>query len=792
MVFDFPPEVERIARRRIADKKSSIGNTLDNVAAGVPLASETDSDRLIARLMSKNEMTRDEATVTCKGIRAFAEAKAERRPKGRANAIKTGGAEAIWGPTIDFVGVAFLDLGRRAANAVARVAFDTGRGWGSGFMVTNGLFLTNNHVIPTAEAARDLVAEFDFELDISNNLRRKTSFSFDPGTFFMTDSVEGLDFTLIALGQRIGGAQSLPHFGYCPLSDAGDKHAIGEVVNIVQHPNGRYKEVVLRENRLVARGDEALHYVADTEPGSSGSPVFNNQWQPIALHHWGGPNLFQTDDKGRPVPREINEGIRISSIVRKIRSQRSALSDKHRAMADEALRLWDSLPVPPSPIEGERSQANFENGPRANADGSVSWVFPLEITVRAPLIDSGRAMQAAAAVSAQPAAPSTAERALRPSTDYSDRGGYEPGFIPGHSIPLPKLSPTQRAQAARNRQAGAGDDEFELKYHHYSSVVSAKRKMAFYTACNIDGRKAKYINRRTGDVEPLDPANTDHGLMEAMLAEGAEASEQWFNDERLTPGDCADQSVYDAQNIPGFPTSSNPLVNAARTLRMFQRGHLVRRLDPAWGTNEQALLAEADTFHFSNCAPQVGFFNMGQAQASIPGSGGGKLWRAVENLVLRNARTMRKRVISFSGPIFGSNDRKFRTIKIPRRFFKIAVWADNDGLRSLGMIADQGKVFDAWPEALFTGEARESVRSREEAFQDANELARVDDFLTTIEDIEEKTRLDFGNAVRRADIRAGESLLRPQNLEEVSLTPRRSKRAKPKGASRKRAGSRGR
>ena len=160
--------------------------------------------------------------------------------------------------------------------------------------------------------------------------------------------------------------------------------------------------------------------------------------------------------------------------------------------------------------------------------------------------------------------------------------------------------------------------------------------------------------------------------------------------------------------------------------------------------------------------------------------------------MLRNARTMRKRVISFSGPIFGNNDRKFRTIKIPRRFFKIAVWADNDGLRSLGMIADQSKVFGAWPEALFTGEARESDKSREEAFQDANELARVDDFLTTIEDIEEKTELDFGNAVRRADIRAGESLLRPQNLEEVSLTPRRSKRAKPKRASRKRAGSRGR
>jgi endonuclease G, mitochondrial len=66
-------------------------------------------------------------------------------------------------------------------------------------------------------------------------------------------------------------------------------HSLGEVANIVQHPDGRLKEVVLRENRLVARLDTVLHYVADTEPGSSGSPVFNNQWQAIALHHWGGP-----------------------------------------------------------------------------------------------------------------------------------------------------------------------------------------------------------------------------------------------------------------------------------------------------------------------------------------------------------------------------------------------------------------------------------------------------------------------------------------------------------------------
>jgi endonuclease G len=67
--------------------------------------------------------------------------------------------------------------------------------------------------------------------------------------------------------------------------------------------------------------------------------------------------------------------------------------------------------------------------------------------------------------------------------------------------------------------------------------------------------------------------------------------------------------VYVKQVVPGFLDTKS----MARTLRMFQREHLVRRMDPAWGTDKQALLADADTFHWTNCSPQVGFFNMGKA-----------------------------------------------------------------------------------------------------------------------------------------------------------------------------------
>ena len=765
MADDPSSTVALVAQERILRNREAIKQTMANVAAGNPLASEKVPERLVARLMAKNLMTREEAAATAVGIRAFSAMSAAERTTMLAVGGEAGGAEAVWGQTIDFTGVSFFERGRTASNSVARVAWNTGRARGSGFMVSDQLFLTNNHVIPTAEIARDLHVEFDYELDIYENPLRVSAFAFAPEKFFLTDGVAGLDFTLIAIGERSSGSRELASFGYCALSDASDKHAIGEVVNVVQHPNGRYKEVVLRENRLVARGPQALHYVADTLPGSSGSPVFNNQWQAVALHHWGGPYRNLVDDAGYQVPREVNEGIRISSIVQAIKASRRNMASVQAALIESALGQWEISQGSTESIPAAREAAASSTGPRTNDDGSISWIFPIEITVRAPLL-SGAVPPAAADASASKAlpAPTVAEK-LAPSTDYSDRAGYEPGFIPDHVVPLPKLSSAQRADAARNKDAHSGDNPHEFQYHHFSVLVNARRKLSFVAACNIDGRTSKFVDRDSGQVSALDPANPKHGLSESL--EGAEASEEWFDDDRLRPVDAvASSDTYEKQNVPGFPTSTG----MKRTLRMFQRGHLVRRLDPAGGTPTQAKLAEADTFHFTNCAPQVGFFNMGRGRPNQPGTGGGKLWRAVENLVLRNARTMRTRVCAFTGPIFADDDREFRSIQVPGRFFKIAVWADDEGLRSLAMIADQRPVFGPWPEALFGAESVD-LTAIPEAFGDPDELERVDDFLTTISEVERVTDLDFGAAVRQADVRAGEADARPERLEDVPLKP---------------------
>lgn len=80
-------------------------------------------------------------------------------------------------------------------------------------------------------------------------------------------------------------------------------------VNIIQHPQGRRKEVALQDNNLTNIYSERVRYTTDTEPGSSGSPVFDNSWDLIALHHAAG----EYDSTNH---RWINnEGMRIDKIV---------------------------------------------------------------------------------------------------------------------------------------------------------------------------------------------------------------------------------------------------------------------------------------------------------------------------------------------------------------------------------------------------------------------------------------------------------------------------------------------
>jgi endonuclease G len=239
-------------------------------------------------------------------------------------------------PNSIFLDLNFLDLAKAAAATVGRIIrYDSIKG--NGFMISDKLFLTNQHLIRNFEAAQNSLVEFNYELDLKSKPKSTTKFTFSPQVFFMSCEEDELDFTIIAIGKRVLGKNKLSDFGFCPLTKNKESLSLDSDINIIQHPKREFKKIVLRNNRLVAKSDEVLHYYAPMISGSSGSPIFNDRFEPIALHHYASPSRIAYTKEDKPGPKIIAEGIRISAIVKRINSEKHKLPKKQRILIDTAL-----------------------------------------------------------------------------------------------------------------------------------------------------------------------------------------------------------------------------------------------------------------------------------------------------------------------------------------------------------------------------------------------------------------------------------------------------------------------
>jgi endonuclease G, mitochondrial len=765
-----PPRIAEAARKRVDAALGQIQHSVAVIKDGRPGDAETDASR------------REQVYQARTGI-PLAEARRMVTRPGE-------GKERRFGKTVDFVDVAFFERGMQAARAVARIITKDGQGFGTGFLISPRLLITNNHVIATKADAASVLAEFDYARDISGSALRVTRYSLAPELCFLTNHEDELDYTVVALGGRVSGEKSLAQFGFIPVSNARNKHQLGDFVNIIQHPDGRMKEAVLRENQLVARAGTALHYLADTEEGASGSPVLNVQFALVALHHWGSPHRELHDENGNPIPKSVNEGIRASSIYTDLTTLRDGLSPAAKAYIDEALQLGlETSPTAPRAPESTATPGGMStpvSAVRVDADGTAVWNIPLTVAINlgGQFVHGAPATAVAHQPVAEPAGgaePGGREVKLQLDPDYSKRDGYQPAFLEDVIVPLPKLSTEQKRIAAKNRTARASDDPHELKYHHYSVVMNGERRLAFFSAVNINGAEAKDFNRTKGIVS--DPFEDEDG--------GSEATELWFPEERIledqqTPPDFyREQTAFDAQGNEITDRRSG-----GHLRRMFQQGHLTRRQDPLWGDDDLIPFANGDTFHVTNCAPQVGFFNMGffkpaeslAAEARRPAKkakkakkaaahpGGELHWRALEDYVLNNARAKREKVSVFTGPIFDDDEdfdwdrgrEDMEGFKVPREFWKLILRIEDGALQATALVADQAPLIDYLPEFIRRGEAA----SRGLPYE------KVKKYHVSMRELARRTKFTFDAEVMSADTyrRSGNAEAREvESIEDISL-----------------------
>lgn len=356
------------------------------------------------------------------------------------------GFERVIGKS-DLLSINYLDRGRRAARAVCRIRLpmEGGLAWATGFLAGPGLLITNNHVLATPSEAAQALAEFAYEHDIDGVVREPVAFNLDPGTLFFTSAE--LDITLAAVAPLASDGTPLERYGWLALLPMTGKSVDGEWVSMVQHPEGQPKQIAIHASQIVkleqqdTRTDLSsfIHYSTDTQPGSSGSPVLNDQWQVIAIHHKAVP------DPERPGEWVANQGVRVSAVFGLL--ERHRLENEHVARALD--RLGSGIGYPPA-------------------------LRPLPAS--------------AASATEKQFAPFAVSR-------WTDPGlGYNQDFL-GASLPLP-LAPIYAGakQAGLTAPLIAGGDK--LHYLHFSVVMHAKRRFPLLTAVNISGAHLIKVQRK--------------------------------------------------------------------------------------------------------------------------------------------------------------------------------------------------------------------------------------------------------------------------------------------------------
>lgn len=204
--------------------------------------------------------------------------------------------------------VTFLERGMELAHAVVRLLVampDGNRYYGTGFLIAPDLVLTNHHVLfdlaGNEERARRVEVWFGYERSFGGNIRAHSAIEGDPATI---QGNREHDWAVI----RVNATDVPKSAVVIDLNELGEV-GVDDRVNIIQHPKGGPKQIGMVHNVVRLVNEDVVQYLTDTEPGSSGSPVFDEQWRIVALHHQGREvtvdGVTEIRNQGRRITRVV-------------------------------------------------------------------------------------------------------------------------------------------------------------------------------------------------------------------------------------------------------------------------------------------------------------------------------------------------------------------------------------------------------------------------------------------------------------------------------------------------------
>jgi endonuclease G len=554
----------------------------------------------------------------------------------------------------------YLQIGYFKSRAVGRIQFFDLElrkpAVATGFLISHDLVITNHHVFAHKSGFRDAEIAFNYEYDLQGREKEKIIFQLDPEKFF--HAYEDLDLALIGvLPQDKTGNHLIDSRGYLVLNGNLGKAGLGDYASIIQHAEGQPMQIALRENKIIDNTlPDALVYSSDTSHGSSGSPVFNDEWQVIALHSAG---VAKTDEAGNYIDKDeqiipevngrvdasklvwiSNRGTRVSAIMHHLLSHPDLSRNPFIMHLTTASYTDDKelsfLSMPQEYTSGDNNTRLLP--PATEVTEKISpgrHVFiNINIGEKSQTFVNGELQE-----KTLPGDQVVFEKKLEDEIDFSVCRGFDEYFL-GRHTPLPTVSAKLKKQLAFFSD---NPDLYVLKYHHYSTMQHAIRKMPVTSAVNITTASRFQLGRGT---------------------------DRWFRDRRID---------LDVQLNDEFYKKSG-----------FDKGHMTRREDAEWGDTIVLAGQAADyTCAYTNACPQVPDLN--RAVFGYEGKWGKLELELLEKAVLREQDGAKISV--YNGPVFSEDDPVYKGIQVPMLYWKIVVWRNAAGkFKTTGFLLSQQKL----------------------------------------------------------------------------------------------------